>query len=139
MNLYIKSNPAGEWVVIVVCAVLFFLPVRIEEDLARPIGVGLSLGIVFGIARVIRAGKLKKEPYLRFDAAGLHCLPLIGKGWTIPPEQIHNLQLNERMLSVERGAGGKRYAVAVRPLAPRERAMLEQWVETWNRTKGVRK
>lgn len=131
LELYVKPGTAGLWIMIVILGGLLCLPVKIDRELAKSIGMGLIVGMAFSITTLVRYSKLKKKPYLLIDAQNIHCLPFFGKAWEVPLGQVSLVEMNDKVLTIQRGLGGKKYVVAVRPLAAEDRAALAAWVEEW--------
>jgi hypothetical protein len=138
IRFYIKPGTAGLWITLVILGGLFFLPIELDRELAKSIGMGLIVSMALSIVILVRYHKLKKEPYLVLTRRGIDCLPLFGKAWSVPSDQIESVALSDKSLTVQRGPGGKKYSVAVRPLVPEDRAALAAWVGEW-KNKGMEK
>jgi hypothetical protein len=56
----------------------------------------------------------------------------------VPLEQIESIDINEKVLTVQRGKGGKKYVVPVKSLPNEDRMMIRNWADNWQRAGGVR-
>jgi hypothetical protein len=132
MEMHIKTNTAGLWITIALLGGLLVLPVQMDAEWAGRIGMGLFVGMAIAITSLIRYNKLKKEPFLVLSAEEIRCLPLFGKAWAVPADQISGLEMNDKVLRFERGQGGKKYMIPLKPLSPEDRAKLDVWVKDHN-------
>jgi len=138
MEILIKTNTAGLWVMILVIVGLMFIPLGLSMEAAKSLGMPLLFGLAFSIQMLVRQNKLKTEPHLILDAQKIRCLPVFGKAWEVPLEQIESIDINEKVLTVQRGKGGKKYVVPVKSLPNEDRMMIRNWADNWQRAGGVR-
>jgi len=134
INVYIKAQTTGLWITIVVLAGLLFIPLGISMETAKNLAMPLLFGLGYSIQLLVRQNKLKTNPHLVMDAREIRCLPAMGKAWAVMLDQVETLSMNDKLLTIQRGGGGKKYVVPLKPLTPENRAMVQNWVDEWSQT-----